>query len=248
MTTSQKVALITGAARRIGAETARLLHEAGFNIVLHYHHSTEEAQQLCTQLNNKRGHSAMLLPGDLADISHLQHLVKSAAQEWGRLDVLVNNASRFYRTPLGKVTENMWDDLLVSNLKAPFFLAQAALPFLREKKGCIINIADVHAERPLRDYGVYCISKAGLVMLTQSLAKECGPEIRVNAVSPGPVMWPEGENVMTVPEKEKVVGRTALKRHGSPEDIAKAVLFLVTAADYITGIVLPVDGGRSLTV
>lgn len=248
MTKSSKVALITGAARRLGAEIAHTLHEAGFNVVLHYHRSFEEAKRLCTVFNENRPGSAVILQADLADTRHLADLVKNAAQQWGHLDVLINNASRFYKTSIDTVTEENWDDLLNSNLKAPFFLSQAAMSYLHARKGCIVNLADVHGERPMRDYGVYCVSKAGLLMLTKMLAKELGPSIRVNAVSPGTVMLPEGLNTLKKDEKEKILSRVALRRHGTPKDVAKAVLYLVAQADYVTGTVLTVDGGRSLMI
>src|SRR5579872_682048 len=202
MTKFQKVVLITGAARRIGAEIAHALHEMGCNVVLHHHRSHEEGTRLCALLNEKREHSAIILQADLSDTKQLHHLVKRAAEEWGHLDVLINNASRFYKTPIDQATEEMWDDLLSSNLKAPFFLCKAAQKYLQKQKGCIINLTDVHGERPMRDYGIYCISKAGLLMLTKTLAKELGPDIRVNAVSPGSVMLPEGENTLTKKEEE----------------------------------------------
>jgi pteridine reductase len=248
MTKMTKVALITGAARRIGAEIAHALHAVGINVVLHYHRSKTEAERLCHIFNEQRPHSAVLLQADLTDISGLNHLVKQAAHCFGHLDILINNASQFYKTHLGNVTITEWDTLLNSNLKAPFFLCQAAMGFLHERHGCIVNIADVHAAKPMRDYGIYCISKAGLIMLTQVLAKELAPRIRVNAVSPGTVMLPEGENTLTEKQKEKIIDRIALQRYGSPKDIAKAVLFLVQDADYITGEVLTIDGGRSLTI
>lgn len=243
-----KVALITGAARRIGAEIAHTLHAAGMNVVLHYHRSETEAQRLCHVFNEQRPHSASLVQADLLDIANLENVVKQAVHEWGHLDILINNASRFQKTAVGHVTQEIWDDLLNSNLKAPFFLAQAAASHLQKQHGCIVNITDVHAERPMRDYGVYCISKAGLVMMTQTLAKELGPQVRVNAVSPGTVAWPEGDNTLDEASKEKILSRTALHRHGTPKDIAKAVLFLVQDADYITGEVLAVDGGRLLSI
>lgn len=248
MTKPPRVALITGAARRLGAEIARTLHEAGFNVVLHYHHSEAEAERICANFNENRPDSAIVLRTDLADTKQLGGMIKRAAEKWGRLDALINNASRFYKTAVGQVTEDVWDDLFNSNLKAPYFLCQAAVKYLRECNGCIVNLADVHGERPMRDYGVYCISKAGLLMLTKTLAKELGPDIRVNAVSPGTVMLPEGENTLKKEEKEKIISRVALRRHGTPDDIAKAVLFLVAQADYVTGTVLTVDGGRSLMI
>lgn len=247
MTKSSKVVLITGAARRLGAEIAHTLHEVGFNVALHHHRSEEEAERLCALFNEKRKHSAITLQADLANTKQLNFLVKRAVEEWGHLDALINNASRFYKTAMDDVNENTWDDLFNTNLKVPFFLCQAAQKYLQERKGCIVNLGDVHAERPMRGYGVYCISKAGLLMLTKTLAKEWSPHIRVNIVSPGSVMLPEGENALTNAEKEKILDRVSLKRHGTPQDIAKAVLYLVDA-DYVTGTVLTVDGGRSLMI
>lgn len=246
--TTLKVALITGAARRIGAEIARILHQSGINIVLHFHTSGEEAKTLCSEFNALRAHSAIALAADLFNLSEMNELVHKAAKVWGRLDILVNNASRFNKTHIGSVTEDTWDDLLNSNLKAPFFMSQAAAPHLKKNQGCIVNITDIHGETPMRDYAVYCISKAGLIMQTKALAKELSPEIRVNAVSPGAIAWPEGENKLTNELKQKIIQRTALGRHGSPSDIAKAVLYLVRDADYVTGQIIEVDGGRGLSI
>ncbi len=245
---TNKVALITGAARRVGAEIATLLHQNGMNVILHYRTSEKEAKNLCAALNEKRKHSAIIYCANLLKTDGLHEIINSAVAEWGRLDALINNASGFYRTVMGNVTEQEWDDLLNSNLKAAFFLSQQAAPHLSKQQGCIVNIADIHAERPMRDYSVYCISKAGLIMLTKALAKELGPSVRVNAISPGVVAWPEGEN--TVPEmgKQKIIDRTVLKRHGDAKEIAKAVLFLVNSADFITGQVINIDGGRSLFI
>lgn len=243
-----QVAFITGAGRRIGAEIARILHDSGMNVVLHYNKSQAEAEQLCHAFNKKRLNSAILLQSDLLEINSLDDLTQKAAKHWGRLDALINNASRFYPTPLAEATLGAWDDLLGSNVRAPFFLSQAAMPYLKESQGCIVNIADIHADRPMRDYSIYCISKAALLMLTKSLAKELGPEVRVNAVSPGPVMWPENENVLSNEVKETLIKQTVLDCEGSPEEIAKAVLFLVKNANYITGQILAVDGGRSLQI
>lgn len=242
-----KVAFITGAARRIGAEIALCLHAAGMNIVVHYHTSAAEAKALCTQLNALREHSAIALQADLLQTSEFPHLIEEAVQAWGRLDVLVNNASRFYKTDPQEVTESAWDDLLDSNLKAPFFLIQTASSYLQKSQGCVVNITDIHGERPLSDYPVYCVTKAGLIMLTKALAKELGPDIRVNAVSPGAIAWPEGENDLSAAQKQHIIQKTVLKRHGEPGDIAKAVLYLVRDAGYVTGQVITVDGGRSLT-
>ncbi len=238
-----KVVLITGAAHRIGATTARILHAEGMNILLHYRHSRESAEALQTELNATRPDSVRLLQADLHDTPNLPNLIDGAIKVWGQLDVLINNASSFYATPIGTVTEEHWDDLIGSNLKAPLFLSQAAAPHLRQQQGCIISIVDIHAERPLKEFPVYSMAKAGLVMLTKSLACELGPEIRVNAVAPGAILWPEnlGES-----EKEKIISRTFLKRQGMPEDIARAILYLIRDAGYVSGQVLTVDGGRSL--
>lgn len=241
-----KVALVTGGARRVGAEIARTLHEAGMNIVLHYNASEEDAVQLCKQFNQQRDRSAVAVRAALQEQESDKILIKQATEAWGRLDVLVNNASRFYRTLVGKVTDYAWEDLMGSNLKAPFFLAQAAAPALSEVNGSIVNITDIHGERPLRDYAVYCLTKSGLLNMTKVLAKELGPNVRVNAVSPGAIIWPEGENTLSDEEKNKIIKETVLKRAGSPADIARAVLFFVRDAEYVTGQVLDVDGGRTL--
>ncbi|MEO6697314.1 MAG: pteridine reductase, partial [Gammaproteobacteria bacterium] len=193
--------------------------------------------------NTLREGSVALLQGDLLDIAKLPKLVQQAIAVWGRLDVLINNASTFYPTPVGEVTEAQWDDLMGSNLKAPFFLAQAAAPALTAQQGCIINMADIHAERPLKGYPVYSAAKAGLVMLTKALARELGPAVRVNAVAPGPVLWPANMDEQT---KQHIESRTALKRAGHPSDVARAILFLIRDAGYITGQVIAVDGGRSV--
>jgi len=230
---ANKVVLITGAAHRIGATTARMLHAEGLNILLHYRNSR----------NAIRADSVHLIQADLHDTAKLPALIEQAIQIWGRLDVLINNASSFYATPIGTVTETQWEDLIGSNLKAPFFLSQAAAPYLRQQHGCIVSIVDIHAERPLKEFPVYSMAKAGLVMLTKSLACELGPEVRVNAVAPGAILWPEnlGEN-----EKQKIISRTFLKRQGAPDDIARAILYLIRDAGYMSGQVLTVDGGRSL--
>jgi pteridine reductase len=248
MQNNQKTAFITGAARRIGAAIARILHENGMNVVLHYNQSRTEAEALCAALNKQREHSAITLQGNLTAIKNLPHLVEKAAQTWGRLDALVNNASVFYKTPLGQVTEESWDDLITSNLKAPLFLSQAAAPYLAKNEGSIVNITDIHGEHPMREYSAYCISKAGLIMLTKTLAKELGPQIRVNAVSPGAIVWPEEGNALTDDIKNLIIERTALKREGSVDEIAKAVLFFVRDAGYVTGQILGVDGGRTLSM
>jgi len=242
-----KTALITGAARRIGAEIARTLHQNGFNIVLHYHKSFDEAEALATALNAERHNSVKLLQGDIRDINNMPEFVNEAVSAWGQLDVLVNNASSFYRTPFGSVTESDWDELHASNVKSAFFLAQAAYPFLQKTKGNIINIIDIHAKKPMREYSAYCVAKAGLLMATLSLAKEMAPEVRVNGVAPGSIVWPEGENTLTENIKQHILERIPLARHGEASDIAKAVLFLAQST-FITGEIISVDGGRSLGI
>lgn len=241
-----KVALITGAARRVGAVIVHFLHQRGMNVIVHYNRSKNEARTLCAELNASRPHSAVALQADLNQTEKLPTLITGAVSEWGFLDVLINNASGFYPTPIGKVSETEWNDLLGSNVKAPFFLSQAAKQKLSERQGCIINIADIHALRPLKEHTVYCVAKAGLVMLTKSLAKELGPAVRVNAIAPGAVMWPEKDNVIDDVVKEKIIASTVLKKTGNPLDIAKATWFFIEAADYVTGQTLCVDGGRSL--
>ena len=241
--TQNKVVLITGAAHRIGAHTARMLHAAGMNIVLHYRSSRAAAQQLQLELTARRPESVILVQADLHSPAALPALIQEAYKRWERLDVLLNNASSFYATSVGSVTEEDWDDLIGTNLKAPFFLAQAAAPFLQLSKGCIVNIVDIHAERPLKGYPVYSMAKAGLVMLTKALAGELGPDIRVNAVAPGAILWPEPMDEVT---KQRILSKTFLKRKGEPDDIARTILFLINDAPYITGQVLVVDGGRSL--
>jgi pteridine reductase len=243
------VALITGSARRIGAELAGGLHANGFNIAIHYNKSKIAATKLFQHLNKKRPGSAILVHGDLSKTATLKKLVTETIKNFGRLDALVNNASQFYRTLAPKVKEAEWDELFNVNLKAPYFLAQAAFPYLKKTRGCVINIADIHGIRPMKDYSAYCISKAGLIMLTQALAKEFGPDVRVNAVAPGGGMeLPEGENVLSAKIKSKMRERTVLKRLGQAEEIAKAVLYLTKDAEFTTGQVLVVDGGRSLTM
>jgi len=244
--TLHKTALITGAAARIGAEISRTLHAAGMNIVIHYRSSSASASALADKLNAQRPNSAAIIQADLLNTATLDKLVESAASIWGGLDVLINNASSFYPTPVGKITEAHWDDLMGSNLKAPVFLSQAATPYLKNTHGCIINIVDIHGFRPMKEHPVYCAAKAGLAMITQSLAKELGPEIRVNGVAPGAIMWPSTELDPQV--QESILERTALKRQGCPQDIAKAVKFLIMDGEYITGQVIPVDGGRSLNI
>lgn len=239
-----KVALITGAARRIGAEVARTLHAEGATVVVHYKNSAGEAQALKAELNALRANSCVLLQADLLEVKQFPQLMSALVEQTGRLDILVNNASSFYPTPLGTLQEQQWDDLMGTNLKAPLFLSQTAAAPLQKNQGVIINLTDVHGIRPLSEFSVYCAAKAGLIMLTQVLARELGPTIRVNGIAPGAILWPE--QPMAEDKRAELLAKTALERMGSPEDIAQTVLFLVRDAPYITGQVIAVDGGRLL--
>lgn len=241
------VALLTGAARRIGALTARTLHNAGYRVIIHYRRSQEEAEALAEELNRIQSDSAVALQADLTTISEVEQLAQSALAQWGRMDVLINNASSFYPTPIGQATEAHWDDLMSSNLKAPFFLAQALAPELRKQKGAIISILDIHAERPLKNHPIYCAAKAGHAMLTKSLARELAPEVRVNGVAPGAILWPEQGEFLDEQCKQNIIDRTPLGRSGKPEDIAEIILFLLKKSPYITGQIIAVDGGRSIS-
>jgi pteridine reductase len=239
-----KNVLITGAAKRIGAACARLLHSEGYNVFLHYRSSEAAARQLCDELNQQRLDSAKIMQADLLNMVELESVASEACMAWGGIDVLVNNASVFYPTAVTDVTERQWDELLGSNLKAPFFLAKALATTLADNNGCIINIVDIHAERGLSGYPVYSIAKAGLVAMTKVLAKELGPAVRVNGVAPGAILWPD--NDLSESAKLEILRRVVLKRSGESVDIAKAVLFLANDAAYITGQILTVDGGRTL--
>lgn len=240
---THKVALVTGAARRIGAVIVRALHAEGMNLVVHYRSAHDAAAALRDELEGLRPGSVALVCADL--LQDPETPIEAALQRWGRLDVLINNASTFYPTPLGTVTEVQWEQLLGSNLRAPFFLTQAAGPHLAVQHGCVVNIVDIHGDRPLKSYPVYSIAKAGLAMLTRSLARELGPEVRVNAVAPGAILWPQ--QGMDDAARRRIVDRTALKRQGTPEDISAAVLFLIRDAAYVTGQIITVDGGRTLS-
>ena len=240
-----KTALITGGAKRVGAASARLLHAAGANLMIHYRSSATEARALQDELNAIRADSVALIQADLLDISGLPSLIHKTVATFGGLDVLLNNASSFYPTPVGTIAEKDWIDLMGSNLKAPLFLSQAAAPELRKRRGCIINITDIHADRPMKSYVVYSIAKAGLVGLTKSLARELAPEVRVNAVAPGPIMWPEDDANFDEVSRQRIISHTMLKRAGDPTDIALAVRFFAMDTHFVTGQVLAVDGGRS---
>jgi pteridine reductase len=243
-----KVILVTGGGRRVGAAICRRLHAAGANIALHYRSSVQEAQALQDELNAQRPESVAVFAADLLDLAALPVLIGQVMAKFGRLDGLVNNASSFFPTPLAGVNEAQWHDLLGTNLRAPLFLAQAAADELRRCQGCIVNIVDIHAERPMHGHLLYSVAKAGLVALTRALAQEMAPQVRVNAVAPGVIIWPEGEGWEDDEARRKIIAHTLLKREGEPDDIAKTVAFLVQDAPYITGQVIAVDGGRSINL
>lgn len=238
------VALVTGAARRIGAETVRTLHSAGASVVIHYRNSASDADALAAELNGRRADSARAIPADLLDVDELPAFVERASAWKDRLDILVNNASSFYPTPVGTITTAEWDDLVGSNFKAPVFLSQAAAPRLGDAGGSIVNIVDIHALRPLRDHVVYGSAKAALAMTTRSLAKDLAPAVRVNGVAPGAILWPESG--LDEDSRDSILRQVPLGRTGSPADVAGAVLYLVRDATYVTGQILAVDGGRSI--
>jgi pteridine reductase len=235
---------VTGAARRIGAAICRALHDQGMRVAIHYRGSADQAEALAESLNRQRSDSARTFSADLIEPGAPGALVDEVVAWCGALDVLVNNASTFYPTPLGTIDEASWSDLVGSNLKVPVFLSQAAVPYLRQSRGNIVNIVDIHATRPLRDHHVYGAAKAGLAMLTRSLAKDLAPEVRVNGVSPGAIAWPE--DGMTDSTKSQILSEIPLGRAGAPEDIANAVVFLVRDATYSTGQIMAIDGGRSV--
>ena len=242
-----KVVLITGGAKRVGAGICRRLHAAGASLMLHYRASAGEARLLQAELNHTRPKSVALIQADLLDIAKLPSLVEQTLATFGRLDALVNNASSFFPTPIGDITPAVWDDLIGTNLRAPTFLAQAAATALRRSQGAIVNITDIHAERPLKGYVVYTLAKAGLTGLTRSLARELAPEVRVNAVAPGPILWPDDEQFDEL-SRQRIVSQTPLKREGTPDDIARAVHFLLVDASYVTGMTIAVDGGRHIAI
>ena len=242
-----KVVLITGGAKRVGAATCRRLHSAGANLMLHYRVSAGEARLLQAELNHQRKDSVALIQADLLDTAKLPAMVEQTVHSFGRLDALINNASSFFQTPVGEITAAAWEDLIGTNLRAPLFLSQAAAPALKKAQGAIVNITDIHAERPLKNYVVYSVAKAGLVGLTRSLARELAPEVRVNAVAPGPILWPDDDTFDEL-SRQRIISHTPLKREGTPEDIAKAVHFLLAEATYVTGETINVDGGRHVAL
>lgn len=248
MSLKDKAVLVTGGAKRVGAAICRRLHAAGANVMVHYHSSGAAARALEADLVAQRPGSVALVQADLLNARAVPELVRQTVKSFGRLDALVNNASSFYPTTLGEITEKSWDDLVGTNLKAPLFLAQAAARELKKNQGCIVNIIDIHSEVPMRNHVIYSVAKGGLLTLTRSLARELGPEVRVNGVSPGTILWPENDAWQDEVARQRIIHQTALKRIGEPEDIAKAVEFLIAAAPYVTGQVLAVDGGRSLNI
>ncbi len=240
-----KTALITGAARRIGAQIAKTLHENGANIIIHYGSSSDEADKLEAQFNLYRFNSAVSLQADLLNIDEIHHLAIQAFNAFNGLDILINNASTFYPTPLGSINEENWNDLMGTNIKAPMFLSQACYPALKQSKGTIINMVDIHARTPLKKHITYSCAKAAKVMLTRSLASEMGPEVRVNAIAPGAILWPEDDNKLDFEIRKKIVEKIPLGKTGKPIDIADTILFLITS-DYVNGQIITVDGGRQL--
>jgi pteridine reductase len=240
------VALITGAAKRVGAAITRRLHSAGYQVVIHHRNSPAEAEALQAELEQARADSTLLLQAELSEFDRLPELIAKGIGRFGRLDALVNNASSFYPTPIGTATPTHWDELFASNARAPFFLCQAALPHLQNSHGAIVNLVDIYAERPLKNHTIYCMAKAALAAMTLSLAKDMGPEVRVNAVAPGAVLWPESGKDYA--DRAALVANTALQRAGTPEDVAEAVRWLLMDARYTTGQIIRVDGGRSLLI
>lgn len=239
-----KTALVTGAAKRVGRAIALELHGTGANVAVHYRTAADAARRLVDEMNAARAGSAFCLQADLLDERAWPLLVERVLAHFGRLDALVNNASSFFATPFGAIDEIAWDDLIGSNLKAPFFLTQAAAPYLRQTRGVVLNITDIHAERPLAGFPLYCIAKSGLLGLTRALAVELAPEVRVNAVAPGPILWPE-DALFDEAARARILDDTLLKRAGEARDIARAVRFLFNDAPYVTGQVINVDGGRT---
>ena len=243
---ARPVILITGAAKRVGAQIARTLHAAGYDLALHYRHSRDAMDALCAELEATRRDSTSTVAGELADIERLPDIVEHCVARFGRLDALINNASAFFPTPIGSVTAQHWHELFASNAQAPFFLAQAAAVHLQRTHGCIVNMVDIYAERPLPRHPVYSMAKAALAMMTLSLAKELAPDVRVNGIAPGAVLWPESGKAYA--DQQELIERTPLRRAGTPQDVATAVLFLVRDAQFTTGQILRVDGGRSLVI
>lgn len=242
------VALITGAAQRIGATIAHRLHEAGYRVAVHYRSSGAAALAMCNEFNRQRPDSACAIEADMGSTAEVNAMAESLLERWQRLDLLVNNASGFFPTPVGRVSEADWDALMGSNLKGPFFLAQALAPTLKENGGAIVNMLDIYASQPLPGHSVYSMAKAGLLMMTRALAAELAPQVRVNGIAPGAILWPEADDEFGRRERKIVRERVPLQRTGEPEDIARTVLFLADDAPYITGQIIAVDGGRTLSI
>ena len=249
-TGNEKVVLVTGSAQRVGAAIIKNLHARGWRVIIHYRHSEQAAFKLADSLNRLRPDSAFTLKADLQQHAHIQQLAEHALQLTGRMDALVNNASTFYPTAIGSATLADWDDLMISNARAPFFLSQALTPALTESRGCIVNIVDIHATRPFKQHTIYCMAKAALGMMTASLAKELAPYVRVNGVAPGAILWPEDHTPSAIASntQQQILASVPLARSGSPEDIARTVAFLIEDAPYITGQIIAVDGGRTHTL
>ncbi len=245
MVTDHPVVLITGAAKRVGARIAHTLHEAGYDLALHYRHSRDEMDALISALDANRPNSVLALQADLSDVPALRVMVDGCVSRFGRLDAIVNNASAFFPTPIGETTPQQWDELFASNARAPFFLAQAAANALKDHGGCIVNMVDIYAERPLAEHSVYSMAKAALAAMTRALAVDMAP-VRVNGIAPGAILWPD--NGKTYTDQDDLIARTPLKRMGTPEEIARAALFLIRDATFTTGHILDVDGGRSLAI
>ncbi|ARN74297.1 pteridine reductase [Oceanicoccus sagamiensis] len=244
--TTQRVALVTGAAQRIGAEICKTLHGAGFNIIIHYRSSSQPAEELADQLNQQRSGSAHCIKADLTNSNDVLALAIAAEKHWGHIDALINNASTFYPTPLNTSTEEDWNALFDSNVKGPFFLSQTLTPTLSQRQGCIVNLVDIHSEKPMADHTIYSMAKASVAMMTKTLAKEMAPAVRVNGVSPGAILWPEQE--LDPNDKSSILNKVPMQKIGDVSDIAKTVAFLVNDAPYITGQIIAVDGGRSLNM
>lgn len=248
MTVTVPVALITGSAHRLGAQTAKTLHQRGWNLVIHYRSREGQARALVENLNRKRPNSAHTVQADLSLTADVERLANETIARWNRLDALVNNASVFYPNPTEAATEEDWNTVLHTNLRAPFFLLKACLPALRENGGSVVNMIDIYSERPLADHPLYCASKAGLAALTRSWAKDLAPDVRVNGVSPGAILWPEGDGETDKDSRQAILDKTPLARTGNPEDIAETIAFLICDAPFITGQIVAVDGGRSLNM
>jgi len=248
MPATTPVALVTGAAHRLGAETAMTLHKRGWNLVIHYRSREAQAHALIKHMNRQRPDSACALQADLSQVSGVNRLASDAMAQWNRLDALVNNASVFHPTPTGDVSEDDWNTTLHTNLRAPFFLLQACLTELRQNRGSVVNLIDIYSERPIDNHPLYCASKAGLAALTRSWAKDLAPDVRVNGVSPGAILWPEGEAEMDHTAQQAILDKTPLARTGNPDDIAETIAFLICDAPFITGQIIAVDGGHSLNM